>query len=230
MVRVYLSETVGMDKRMSLAHLTCYIGIFFLLWTIYVSEFAPFLKRNYPDFYLYDVFKLLIWTVPVFACLKYENIDALSYLKLRSVTKDDVKWTILISLTFIAYQFVGTMVISKPIKFNMFFEANNWIKGVILVGFTEEILFRGFFLQKIASYTRFGFANIITAILFLLIHFPGWLALNALPASIFLEIALFAFIFIFSIVEGYVLKKTGSLWVCILIHSINNFVSYSLGN
>lgn len=230
MVRVCLSETVGMDKRMSLAHLICYIGIFFLLWTIYVSEISPFLKTQYPNFYLYDVFKLLIWTIPVFAYLRYENTDALTYLKLRSIKKADVKWAILISLAFIAYQFVGTIVISKPIKFNMFFDATNWIKGVILVGFTEEILFRGFFLQKIVSYTRFGFANIITAILFLLIHFPGWLVLNALPAGIFLKIALFAFIFIFSIVEGYVLKKTGSLWICILIHSINNFVSYSLGN
>jgi len=99
-----------------------------------------------------------------------------------------------------------------------------------LVGFTEEILFRGFFLQRIASYTKFEFANIITAILFLLIHFPGWIALNALPTGVFLKIALFSFILIFSIVQGYVFKKTESLWVCIVIHSINNFVSYSLGS
>jgi hypothetical protein len=144
-------------------------------------------------------------------------------------SKNGIRWAVISSLIFIAYQFIGKIVISEPIKFDIFFDTDKWVKGVILVGFTEEILFRGFFLQGIASYTRFGFANIITAILFLLIHFPGWLALNALPTGIFLKIALFSFIFIFSIVQGYVFKKTESLWVCIVIHSINNFMSYSLG-
>lgn len=226
---MYFSERFDIEKRMPFAYLIGYVGIFFSLWTLYVFKISPFLKMQYPEFYLYNVFKLLIWTLPVFAYLRYENKDTLTYLKLRAVTKAGVKWAFFISLAFIAYQFIGKILILQPIKFNIFFDADKWIKGVILVGFTEEILFRGFFLQKIATYTKFGFANIITSLLFLLIHFPGWLALNALPAGIFLKIALFAFIFIFSIVQGYVLKKTESLWVCIVIHSINNFMSYSLG-
>jgi uncharacterized protein len=77
------------------------------------------------------------------------------------------------------------MVLSDSIKFNIYFEASKWIKGVTLVGFTEEILFRGFFLKKIASFLKFGFANTFTAVLFLLIHFPGWMASNALPTGVF---------------------------------------------
>ena len=226
---MYFSEKFDEENRTPLVYLIGYVGIFFLLWTLSAFKVLPFLKIRYPEFYLFDVFKLLIWTLPVFAYLKYENADALTYLKLRTVTKTGAKWAILISLVFIAYQFIGKMVISEPIKFNIFFDANKWIKGVLLVGFTEEILFRGFFLQKILIYTKFRSANLITSLLFLLIHFPGWMALNALPEGAFLKIALFAFVFIFSIVQGYVLKKTESLWVCIAIHSINNFMSYSLG-
>lgn len=208
-------------------YLICYIGLFFLLWTLYVSIVLPVVKNS--PFYFYDIFKLLIWTLPVFMFLKYEKVDALSYLKLKSNGKKCIKWATLISLAFIGYQIIGCLVVSQEVKFNPFFDVDKWIKGVILVGFIEEILFRGFFLQRIASYTRFGFANIITSILFLLIHFPGWFALNEFPPGTFLKIALFAFVFIFSIVQGYVLKKTESLWVCIVIHSINNFMSYSLG-
>ena len=191
--------------------------------------YSAFIKTQYPDFYKYDVCKLLIWTLPVFAYLRYENVDIITYLKLRRVTKEGVKWAVLISLAFIAYQLIGKIVISQELKFNVFFDTDKWIKGVILVGFTEEILFRGFFLQKIAAYTKFGVANSITSVLFLLIHFPGWIALDTLPAGNFLKIALFVFIVAFSLVEGYVFKKTGSLWVCIAIHSINNFMSHALG-
>ena len=124
---------------------------------------------------------MLIWTLPVFVFLKYEKTDALSYLKLKINGKNCIKWVALISLAFVCYQIIGYLVVLQEIKFNPFFDLDKWIKGVILVGFTEEILFRGFFLQRIASYTRFEFANVITAILFLLIHFPGWFALNEFP-------------------------------------------------
>lgn len=214
---------------MPLAGLAGYIVVFFSLWTFYNFEVASVFKMQYPGLYRYDVVKLLLWTLPVFVYLKYENRAAFTALRLRSITGAGVKWAVCVSLFFVAYQFIGTIVIGEELRFNLDFAANKWIKGVILVGFTEEILFRGFLLQKIAAYINFGLANLITSLLFLFIHFPGWLALNMLPATLFLKIALFAFIFIFSMMQGYVLKKTDSLWVCIVIHSINNLAANALG-
>jgi membrane protease YdiL (CAAX protease family) len=223
------AEEFGIEKRIPKMHLLGYIGLFFSLWTTYVFFISPLVKMRYPDLYIYDVGKLLLWILPAFAYLKYEGLDILTYLKLRKVTQEHVKWAVLISLAFVANQLIGRMVAAHELKFSVFFAAHHWVKGVILVGFTEEILFRGFFLQKIAAYTKFGIANSITSVLFLLIHFPGWIALDALPAGNFFKLYLFAFIVSFSLIEGYVLKKTGSLWVCIVIHSINNFMSYALG-
>lgn len=209
--------------------LLCYMGIFFLTWTVYAFFIAPSLKQQHSLLYSLDVFKLLIWVLPVFIYLKHIKEDAFIYLKLKGQTCDVIKWTVFVSLILIIYQFVGRLITFQAINFNLLFDLDKWIKGVILVGFTEEILFRGFFLGEIAKYVTFGYANIITSILFLLVHFPGWIAVNHFPPGIFLKICLFAFIFIFSIIEGYVLKKTGSIWSCIAIHSINNFVSFSLG-
>lgn len=205
-----------------------YIGLFFLVWTLYAFFVSPTLKAQHSPLYLYDVFKLLIWVLPAFVYLKLEKIDTLAYLKLKGRTNNAIKWTILISLAFVVYQLLGRLVISQEITFNPFFSLEKWIKGVILGGFTEEILFRGFFLQKIAKYIKFKFANIITAIIFLLIHFPGYFAMHQIPSGIFPKVALFSFLFLFSIVEGYVLRKSGSLWTCIVIHSITNFTSFSL--
>jgi len=218
------------DNNKNIILLVCYIGVFFLLWTLHAFYISPPLKAQHSLLYTCDIFKLLIWVLPVFVYLKYGKVDTLAYLKLKGSTNNAIKWTMLISLILIGYQFAGRIILEQGIKFNPFFDLNTWIKGVLLVGITEEITFRGFFLQEIAKHMNFKSANIITSILFLLIHFPGFFATHQFPPGIFLKIGLFLFIFIFGVIEGYVLKKTNSLWACIIIHSINDFVAFSLGS
>jgi uncharacterized protein len=228
MQQVMPSRGCDADRKMPIVHLVVFTVLFFLAWTCYVWQVSPVLKTSCPALYIFDVFKLLIWTVPVFAYLKYENLAALSWLRLESVTRTGIKWAVIVSLVVIASQLAGKMV-AGPLKFNLYFAMDKWIKGVILVGFTEEILFRGFLLQKIAGYLSFSWANLVTSLLFLLIHFPGWLSQNSLPPGPVEKMGMFAFIFIFSIIQGRVYQKTGSLWTCIIIHSINNCASYALG-
>jgi membrane protease YdiL (CAAX protease family) len=59
-----------------------------------------------------------------------------------------------------------------------------------------------------------------------LIHFPGWILLNQFVYPDI--IGNIGFVFIVGIMMGYVLRKTGSLWACILIHSFINFASLSI--
>jgi membrane protease YdiL (CAAX protease family) len=217
------------NQNYEIIYFMCYIGMLFLAWTLYTFFVSPNLNMQHSPLYSYDVFKLLIWVLPIFAYLKYEKVNVLTYLKLKGQTNNAIKWTILVSLIFIVYQLLGRLAISQEIRFNLFFGLDKWIKVVLLAGFTEELLFRGFLLQKIAKYIHFEFANIITAIFFLLIHIPGLFVTHQFPTGIVLKISLFSFLFIFSIIEGYILKKSGSLWACIVIHSINNFMDCSLG-
>lgn len=65
--------------------------LFFSLWTFYNLEVATVFKMQYPGLYRYDVVKLLLWTLPVFVYLKYENSAALTALRLRSITGAGVK-------------------------------------------------------------------------------------------------------------------------------------------
>jgi len=48
----------------------------------------------------------------------------------------------------------------------------------LLIGIIEEIPYRGFMLQKLAERLGFWRANLITSLLFLAIHLPGWIALQ----------------------------------------------------
>jgi membrane protease YdiL (CAAX protease family) len=46
------------------------------------------------------------------------------------------------------------------------------------VGFFEEIPFRGYILQKLAIRMNFWLANMLTSLLFVGVHLPGWLSLH----------------------------------------------------
>ncbi|WP_248484459.1 CPBP family intramembrane glutamic endopeptidase [Tepidibacter aestuarii] len=109
---------------------------------------------------------------------------------------------------------------------NLSFGLDRWLGGIILVGFTEEIVFRGFLFQKLMEFTSFWKANLITSLLFLIIHFPKWYA-HGLFESVGI-IGRIIFIFMFSIIQGKIFNKTNSLWTCIIVHSLNNFIGFTL--
>ena len=99
---------------------------------------------------------------------------------------------------------------------------NSLLGTSIGVGFFEEIPFRGYVLQKLATRMNFWFANLLTSLLFVGVHLPGWLSLHLF------DWPLAAIIFAFSFAMGVLFKMTRSLWSCIIAHDANDFVSFVL--
>ena len=71
----------------------------------------------------------------------------------------------------------------------------------------EEWLCRGMVLRGLLTHIKPGWAIVISALFFAVIHMNPWQALNA---------------FIIGVVMGYVYYKTGCLWLTMLIHFVNN--------
>jgi membrane protease YdiL (CAAX protease family) len=90
---------------------------------------------------------------------------------------------------------------------------------------SEEILFRGFVLNKLAERLKFWMANLLTAVLFTLIHWPFWIWRNGLNGWL---IQTSAGIFLLAILLGYVVKLTNSLWPAVAVHIANNFLAHFL--
>lgn len=84
----------------------------------------------------------------------------------------------------------------------------------------EEVVFRGIVLQRAGEYVGFWKANALSAGLFAAIHVPGWtfsdVALTSMVSSA-------AFVFLLALVLGYLLKRTGSLWACVVTHAMSNW-------
>ncbi len=107
----------------------------------------------------------------------------------------------------------GLTAIGCNIKSDLGFELNSAgtiIFAILCLGilpaFVEEFIFRGVILQGLRKYGN-CFAIIASALLFMLIH-------GNIQQTIYQ--------FAFGVLAGYLVIKTGSLWVSIIIHAINN--------
>ncbi|MDD5422730.1 MAG: type II CAAX endopeptidase family protein [Candidatus Omnitrophica bacterium] len=93
------------------------------------------------------------------------------------------------------------------------------IFSLFIIGFGEELFWRGFIQQKISGRTSADIAIWITAILFSAIHFYIFAILPIKAGIIFLLLIAFA-----GIVWGYLLKYFGNIWSSAISHGITAFI------
>ncbi len=84
---------------------------------------------------------------------------------------------------------------------------SSFLLTAIFAPIFEEWLCRGMVLRGLLTRMKPGWAIVVSALFFALIHMNPWQALNA---------------FGIGLVMGYVYYKTGSLWLTMLIHFVNN--------
>lgn len=87
-----------------------------------------------------------------------------------------------------------------------------WIALFVLSnGFMEELLYRGIFLKKYESFLGKGWSNILTAVVFAIMHTQVTYAAQMVQ---FLVIVL-----ILALIWGYLMQKSESLWGAALFHA-----------
>jgi len=201
-----------------------YLAFFYLAWTfVWVHGVYPWATRTVGNATLAYalvniVFRLLIWVLPVFWYLRYiDHVDALEYLQLRQHWKRGV----VVGLTLSVIDFLGTMArIGQPAWSSAHVTWNSVLGTSILVGVFEEIPFRGFMLQKLRERFDFVTSTVISSMLFVGVHIPGWIMLGTLSAS------RMSYIFAFGAVMAIVLRYSESLWAPIISHSLNDCLSF----
>lgn len=155
---------------------------------------------------------IIIYIIPIIMYLKLnEKVEVLAYLKLKGNAVKGILMGILVSFIFIILLLAKNSIIGfGKINFNL---GMFWISG-LLVGFLEEIPFRGFLLQKLSDHMSFWKANILTTVIFVSIHIPTWINSNKsiLQTSIRVSFA--------SLALGYLFKKYNSLWTPVICHSV----------
>jgi len=213
-----------MEEKKRFGPLVVYIILFYCVWTAWVYLIYPRMlslgETTLAYAFVNITLRLLVWVLPVFLYLRFvDGTDPFEYLKLRQHWKRGL----LVGLALSVLNFLGTWARFGPPHLSAQYVTWNSIAGTsFLIGFVEEIPFRGFFLQKFDE--RFGFprANAISSLLFVGIHMPGWISLHLLNAATVVSV------FVFGVVMACILKFSKSLWACVVAHSLNDFISFVL--
>jgi uncharacterized protein len=200
-----------------------YVFLFFLAWSIlWVWGAYPWAVRHLGDAtFAYALlslfFRFAIWVLPVYLYLRgLDRVDSVEYLQLRRHWKRGLAVGFALSgLLFM----LTTWRRGLPNWHAAYLTWNSVLSTSILVGFFEEVPFRGFILQKLEE--RFGFwiAAIVSSVLFVGIHVPGWALMGTLNASNL------AFVFAFGLLMAIVFRLAKSLWAPIVAHSLNDFIT-----
>ena len=198
-----------------------YLIIFHAAWATWVLIGYPRLKYVGEQTLAYALINLtirgLVWVLPVFVYLRWvERVGPWTYLKLRK------HWLrgLLVGLGFSGLNFLVYFAQHGPPRLG--YAGVTWnsiLSTSLLIGFFEELPYRGLIFQKLNESWSFPIAALISSLLFLTIQIPGWLSLHIYRTQ------LAVFVFIFGLLMAILLRYANSLWAPIVSHSLNDFFS-----
>jgi uncharacterized protein len=171
------------------------------------------------QFMYWLVMKLLIWVLPAVVLIRYSGRTLTEVFGIKRV-RSLLLWGCGVGLLL-----GGITILIKVLGHQPFFSSYTpWsvLGAVIVAPIVEEITFRGAVLGSLTQQYRFVYANIVTALLFLGIHLPGWYFQGNLVSNLSNPIGGAVSIFLLGLVFGYVSYRSKSLSGSILTHILNN--------
>ena len=211
------------EAKKSFAPFLIYLIVFHAFWMWgFVFWIYPWMQSLGKTTLLYALvnipLRLLVWVLPVFLYLRHiDHVHPIEYLRLKQHWKRGV----IIGIVLTLINFLGsTLRFGIPHPTPQSFTWNSVIGTSLLIGFIEEVPYRGFILQKFEERWGFWVANLLSSLLFLGMHLPGWISLHLLKVeSVIL-------VFIFGVVMAIIFRYGKSLWGPIISHSTNDFIAF----
>ena len=202
-----------------------FLILFFVVWSLRATVFTFIDQAIISDFWLMvysQLMKVILWILPV--CLYIKFIDKANILEALKLGNPKGKWrSIFIWLAAFTIIMLAVASIQKGVLPHA--PAAGWLILLltnIVSPVAEEILFRGFILNKLMARTRFWKANLITSLLFVAIHISYWFYARELNLGVAYDLG---GVMVLSLILGYFFKKFDSLIPPILAHSINNMLA-----
>ena len=210
----------GQSSGMKKSVVIIYLVLFFAVWSLCVILLFKELEKSIENEVLYELVrsgfvKNLVWTLP--ALLLIRKYNPFLQVKLKEMFSFRLKWlevlliAVLFTLVIIVPQFIrkGGLHISES------FGAAS-VVGLLFVGLTEELVFRGWLLNVSYLKDKHSLSIAVNTLFFLLIHFPVRIASGTFVS--FFTTGGFVSILIVSWVFGEVFFRYRSLVPCILLH------------
>lgn len=210
-----------MEKKLNIKIIILSYILFLLGWIIRVV-FMDFSGMNE---YVSWLIRFLIHTAwwPLYAIFFIKRYTGDLKISWREMITTKPSLKILIPLLVFTLLYQGCVFFLDSSGLGLEMKLYDFIITVLTVGFFEESIFRGWFLNAIACFTSERKANLISSLLFVLIHYPSWIFHGQdVCVIISLSIPMFGL----SLLFGWSFRKSKSIWVPAIFHSFWDFLSF----
>lgn len=204
-----------MKKQIFISIIFSYV-LLFIVWFAYTLYGIPYLRNSFGTEkleVLNGIIKCIVWILPAYSWIfRFDNHLWLQQNKLFQ--KSNTYFFYLFALLFIFMGFYKQYQFQIPFKFPQWYQ---WIGLFLIVGITEEMMFRGWIMNGFLSILKSSYLpNIFQSLLFVGIHIPIWLltgqSQNLLYSSVF--------VFLMGLFFGWIFYTTKSLRCSIILHMI----------
>ena len=213
------------SKKLSSGIIALYFAVFSALWIfreLVLRQWLTDAAGTGGQELIGGALKLLLWTLPaIILILRYKD-DML--VPLRAMFTDKAGWPAYLPLfaVFALYNIAGAYAATGKIAVIQAFDPPGLVGTVLLVGITEEMVFRGFLLNATYGRMKPWVALALNSVMFLVIHFPIWISKGIFANSILS--GSFLIIIALSLVFGWAFVKSKNILVPIALHMFWNLL------
>jgi uncharacterized protein len=217
-------ELMAATDRYFIAYPTLLFASWIVAWIINVALRSRFHWDTETDTIYWIVMKVIVWVLPVLLAIRaLERASIAQFLELRHLVRG-VLWAGGIGSALVAVTFLG-----KTFSAGTAWHAPSWslvlVNAVVVAPLVEEITLRGFVLKRLELNGRsFWCANVLTTLIFVAMHVPGWLFQGRKPSMVSVAQPMVP-LSMLSLLFGWTKKRSESLYGAIGVHAVNNLYS-----
>ena len=204
-----------------------YTVLFYGFWTLWTICIRPEIKDAMSGSLIFEILancvKLAVWTVP--ALLLIRKYDNALFIRFRQMFTERVSlraallWILLFSALSGGERLIALIQGRLHINPDFSLKSHLWL---LIVGLTEETVFRGWLLNAAVKSGRDTKMIALNAVMFLCIHFPGWIQKGTF-VSAFTGFG-FISILVFSVLISICFLKHKNIVLPIFIHMLYDFI------
>jgi membrane protease YdiL (CAAX protease family) len=221
-----LVQTTLPPKKKVIGLTIAYAFLLYAGWTLawllalYIGTQSNALETAFGHFLYWTAMRVLLWVLLPMLLLKRIGLNIREVFFPRRV-KATVLWGIGAGLMLGLVTILFRLIAGQP----PFSTEWGWplLTMALIAPVVEEVFFRGAVLHALKTCIPFTAANLLTSLLFLLAHLPGWYFQGRLTNMLLSPFNGALGVFILGWIFGYIAHKTRSVPAAILTHALNNF-------
>lgn len=225
-----MSEKVK-HSNLTLTKILLTMALFFIYWSVgtVIGRNEPLNGlKNFYGFNLYSSLLKILFCIPCFVWVKYYEKDLKFSLKNMFIKFNFKVFSLWFSIILVI-ELITMFIVRKNFYFNS--DSIPLIFEFLIVGFTEEVICRGWVFNALYSKMDYKKANILQSAYFMVWHWIPYIINWTINGSININSLTYIItwntlsVFVLGILFGYLLKKTKSITIPMIIHTSIDYLA-----